>query len=238
MGGTIWLESEKGKGSTVSFQLKLAKVLKGKTSVENKPQANPIRVFTPDEGEESRRLGSPVNDLSMLPKEKIRIAIAEDNMVNQKIAIKFVQKLGYPCEAFADGLQTVEALEKAAETSQPFMIVLMDCQMPRLDGYDATRQIRRHDNSLVKDVVIIALTASAIRGDYEKCLSAGMSNYLAKPVKQDMLRQMLDHYVKPHPPTGYNTPDTNGHSQTPPPASLTENHRPTSAPGLDLKEQG
>lgn len=171
MGGTIWLESEKDKGTTVSFRLRLSKVVKGAGSTGRSRNANPMQVFTPDDA------GSPSNgsnlDLSSLTRDQIRIAIAEDNPVNQKLAVKFVQKLGYPVEAFGDGALTVEALEQASADKNPFSIVLMDCQMPVLDGYEATRKIRRHSDPAIKNVVIIAMTASAIRGDREKCLEAG-----------------------------------------------------------------
>lgn len=226
MGGTIWLDSEKGVGTTVSFRLRLAKGSQNQGSTGDIPQANPMKVFTPDGEHQDRKLGGPMNDLSMYPPDLIRIAIAEDNAVNQKIAIRFVQKLGYPCEAYPDGQKTVEALEKAANEGKPFMIVLMDCQMPVLDGYDATRKIRQHPDPLVHDCVIIAMTASAIRGDREKCLEAGMSNYLAKPIKQEMLRHMLDNYIKPRALSSKPASETNGS----PNMEVADETRPTSAP--------
>lgn len=71
----------------------------------------------------------------------------------------------------------------------------MDVQMPILDGYNATREIRKHDNPLIRDILIIAMTASAIRGDREKCLEAGMNNYLAKPVRANTLKTLLESYL-------------------------------------------
>lgn len=100
--------------------------------------------------------------------------ISVDNLINQRIAISFVKKLGFKCEAFADGQKAIDALEKGITNGSPFHLVLMDVQMPVLDGYDATREIRKHRDPRIKDILIIAMTASAIRGDREKCLEAGM----------------------------------------------------------------
>lgn len=122
-------------------------------------------------------------DLSKIPRDQLRICIAEDNAINQKIAISFVQKLGFKCAAFGDGRKAIDALEIASAEGRPYHLVLMDVQMPNLDGYDATREIRKHHNPVIRDVLIIAMTASAIQGDREKCLEAGMNNYLAKPVR-------------------------------------------------------
>jgi CheY-like chemotaxis protein len=125
----------------------------------------------------------------------LKVCIAEDNPINQKIAINFVKKLGFYCEAFGDGQQAVDALGRASKDGKPFHLVLMDVQMPVLDGYNATREIRKHEDPHVRGVLVIAMTASAIRGDREKCLEAGMNNYLAKPVRADMLKQMLESYL-------------------------------------------
>jgi DNA-binding response OmpR family regulator len=86
-------------------------------------------------------------------------------------------------------------LGKASKEGNPFHLVLMDVQMPVLDGYNATREIRKHPDPRVSDILVIAMTASAIRGDREKCLEAGMNNYLAKPVRADTLKQMLESYL-------------------------------------------
>ncbi|KAI7159300.1 hypothetical protein KC324_g13625, partial [Hortaea werneckii] len=96
---------------------------------------------------------------------------------------------------FGDGQQAVDALGRASKEGDPFHLVLMDVQMPVLDGYNATREIRKHPDLKVRDILVIAMTASAIRGDREKCLEAGMNNYLAKPVRADMLKQMLESYL-------------------------------------------
>ena len=139
-------------------------------------------------------------DLTRIPRSEIRICIAEDNPINQKIAMSFVTRLGLKCEAFNDGKQAVEALRQKSKENCEFHLVFMDCQMPIMDGYDATRAIRQDSDPNVREVIIIAMTASAIRGDREKCLEAGMNNYLAKPVRQNVLSAMLDEYLS-NPPT-------------------------------------
>jgi CheY-like chemotaxis protein len=133
--------------------------------------------------------------LSKIPKEKIRVCIAEDNAINRKIAISYVKKLGMVCEAYEDGKLAWDALRQKSQEGDPFHLVLMDVQMPVLDGYEATKAIRRDPDPNVNKVVIIAMTASAIRGDREKCLEAGMNDYLAKPVRQNVLKAMLDEYM-------------------------------------------
>jgi CheY-like chemotaxis protein len=153
-----------------------------------------MAIFTPpalEDGPGSRALVS----LAGIPRDQLRVCIAEDNPINQKIAISFVKKLGFHCQAYGDGQQAVDALTKASKDGNPFHLVLMDVQMPVLDGYNATREIRKHPDPKVSDILVIAMTASAIRGDREKCLEAGMNNYLAKPVRADTLKQMLESYL-------------------------------------------
>lgn len=206
LGGRIWLESQVGVGTTVSFILPFEKAPKGASVGEAKPAAqdpDPMATWSSDDNETSSSVPPTPNyrDLTEIPRDQIRICIAEDNPINQKIATAFVTKLGIKCEAFGDGLQAVEALRHRSSTGQPFHIVLMDVQMPVLDGYDATRLIRKDDEANVRNVVIIAMTASAIRGDREKCLEAGMNNYLAKPVRAAVLKSMLENYLTPRPDT-------------------------------------
>lgn len=111
-------------------------------------------------------------------------------------AISFVQKLGFKCEAYVDGVKTIEGLERASENGRPFHLILMDCQMPSCDGYEATRRIRNHPDPTIRNLLIIAMTASAIQGDREKCLEAGMNNYLAKPVRAQTLKALLESYLE------------------------------------------
>ncbi|KAK4162260.1 Two-component system protein A [Cladorrhinum sp. PSN259] len=137
-------------------------------------------------------------DLSQIPKESLRIAIAEDNAINAKIAMQYMQRLGYPnVDTYDNGLKAVEGLRQKAEENNPYHIILMDVQMPVLDGYEATKMLRNDPLESVRSVLVIAMTASAIQGDREKCLAAGMNDYLAKPVRSEVLKRKLEMYVAP-----------------------------------------
>ncbi|KAK4980882.1 Chk1 protein kinase [Elasticomyces elasticus] len=203
MQGRIWMESTLGVGTTVLFRLPFQKVLKTTDpqgmSTSKAQDVDPMAIFSPPTEPNSNPTSPAVRRLASVPREDLKIAIAEDNMINQRIAKSFVQKLGFECEAFGDGQQTVDALTRASQEGKPFHLVLMDIQMPVLDGYDATREIRKHPDPAVQEVLIIALTASAIAGDRSKCLDVGMNNYLAKPIRANMLKQMLESYLNQTP---------------------------------------
>ncbi|KAL8403026.1 hypothetical protein RB594_008329 [Gaeumannomyces avenae] len=144
---------------------------------------------------------APYLDLTRVPRDQIRICVAEDNAINQKIAIQYAQRLGYTrVDAYDNGLKAVEGLRQKAKEDEPYHIILMDVQMPVLDGYEATKLIRRDPIEAVSKILVIAMTASAIQGDREKCLAAGMNDYLAKPVRSEVLKKKLEAYVGTAPP--------------------------------------
>jgi CheY-like chemotaxis protein len=125
--------------------------------------------------EETSATGSPQADL--------RILIAEDNESNQKVIVSMLKRLGYQADVVSNGKEVLQALEHAH-----YDLLLMDVKMPEMDGLEATRIIRRR---LHNEIKIIAITAYALKGDREKCLEAGMDDYISKPVSMEELKRML-----------------------------------------------
>lgn len=124
------------------------------------------------------------------PTAKLKILLAEDNLVNQKVALKQLESLGYKADVAANGSEVLKLLEKV-----PYDLILMDCQMPILDGYDTTREIHRLYS---QPPAIVAMTANAMKEDVEKCLNAGMDDYLSKPVSKAMLAAALERWSCAH----------------------------------------
>lgn len=122
---------------------------------------------------------------------KFKILLAEDNLTNQKLTVKILSKLSLNCDIASNGAEAVEAYN-----SRNYDLILMDCQMPEMDGYQATQRIRHIENTNGKNkhIPIIAITANAMAGDAEKCLNAGMDNYLSKPIDKTKLIDIISEY--------------------------------------------
>ncbi|MDB9313028.1 response regulator [Spirulina sp. CS-785/01] len=139
------------------------------------PQPTPISVSVQSQPDEQNLLSHQI---------PLRILLAEDNVVNQKVALNMLKKLGYRADVVANGQEVLDALRR-----QPYDLVLMDVQMPEMDGIEATRQIRQHNHWV--NVTIIAMTANAMQGDREACLAVGMNDYISKPIRIQTLTETL-----------------------------------------------
>ncbi len=144
-----------------------------------------------DSGAEADRCIIAKKDIGEERKRKVGILLVEDNIVNQKVALKMIEKLGYFAHLAKNGQEAIEAVKKT-----PYDIVFMDCQMPVLDGFEATRTIREKTNGATNpQVPIVAMTAHAMKGAREECLAAGMDDYISKPVTPAAIYRMLQKWL-------------------------------------------
>lgn len=192
MGGKIELVSTEGQGTTARFTVTFSKAKEAAVGdCQTGSESVASRAVEPE------RSNTPYADFSHISRSDLRICIAEDNPVNQKIAVQFMQKLGFKyVDAYDNGLEAVEGMRAKSKEGMPYHIILMDVQMPVLDGYDATKLLRKDPDPAVRGILVIAMTASAIQGDREKCLESGMNDYLAKPVRSNVLKKKLDQYIQ------------------------------------------
>jgi CheY-like chemotaxis protein len=165
MGGSIWAESEVSKGSIFHFT-----IIAGAATGKQAASVLPIQL--------------PILNKCSTDRYPLRILLAEDNAINQKVALQMLKKIGYEADVAANGLEVLSAMEL-----QPYDLILMDIQMPVMDGIEAARNIRERWKNVPK---IIAITAYALEGDRERCIKAGMNDYISKPIQIEELQNKID----------------------------------------------
>jgi signal transduction histidine kinase/CheY-like chemotaxis protein len=184
MGGTIGLTSEPGRGSRFAVTLPLEKQAPVNRDDALSSTLDRVRALVVDD--------NAVAPPPARPLEGMRVLVVEDNAINQTVAVRTLERMGCRADAVANGVEALQVLSLMQYDS-----VLMDCQMPEMDGYEATREVRRRETGLRRHVPIIAMTANAMAGDREKCLEAGMDDYLAKPIRREELMRTLLRWKAP-----------------------------------------
>jgi PAS domain S-box-containing protein len=180
MGGNINVESEKGKGSRFFFTAKL-----------KKQKYIAVPSITGRLSEEANESIADVDQHNLLKKErgKYKLLLAEDNLINQIVALRILSDCGYNITPVNNGIEVLNILKEKS-----FDLILMDVQMPEMDGYSATGEIRKLNN-IAAGIPIIALTAHALMGDKEKCLEAGMNDYVSKPIVPEKFVKVIDKWL-------------------------------------------
>jgi PAS domain S-box-containing protein len=173
MGGQIWVESAEGKRSTFFFT-GVFKVIAQKAA----------------EAPDAKQQEEKIDEAALPPIKELKILLAEDNLVNQKITARILEKQGWQVAAVANGKEVIERLDR-----EPFDVVLMDVQMPVLDGLEATKIIRENEKSTGKHVPIIALTARAMKEEKESFVESGMDGYVSKPIDRKKLFEEIENII-------------------------------------------
>lgn len=199
MGGSIQVESSVGQGSVFSFSILLPRIRHARRQ-QSDQDANdgpgddaPALIEEPTPHNQSAPSLVPVEPPQARVPNMVTILIAEDNLVNQRLALRQIKKLGYDAEVVSNGVEAVDALAK-----RRYDLILMDMQMPEMDGLTAAISIRAAEKAAGSTPIpIVAMTANAMPDDRAACLAAGMNDYLTKPVKIDTLRGVLEQWIAP-----------------------------------------
>lgn len=186
MGGKIEVLSEEGKGSSFNFDIKV----KAQFATTAKVSYDGDVIRTEQKEMETGVLEKKDEGELTSARSEHHVLLAEDNLINQKVSIKILNRAGYNVTAVGSGSEVLEAIDK-----DKFDLILMDIQMPGVDGYAATKEIRKLNNGYSK-IPIVALTAHALVGDREKCIKAGMNDYLTKPIAANKLIDKIDTILK------------------------------------------
>jgi signal transduction histidine kinase/ActR/RegA family two-component response regulator len=166
MGGRIWVDSYVGKGSSFHFTVRLGRVQ--------------------DQLDQSK----PVQRAVRKAMQALRILLAEDNEVNRQVAVEFLEMRGHSVEVAHDGAEALEAYHR-----EKFDVILMDIQMPKMDGFQATTVIRQREKTTGRHIPIIAMTGYAMKGDRQRCLDNGMDAYICKPIRSQELFEVLESFT-------------------------------------------
>jgi len=192
-----------GTGLGVATARRLVQLMHGSMGVESQAgQGTTFWFLVPLEAAAAPRAPAPAGLARAALSHRGRILIVDDNPVNQLVAQRAVDRFGYAAQVVSGGEEALAAIREAARQRAPFDAVLMDCQMPDMDGYETTAAIREWENGRLR-VPIIALTANCVDGDREKCLDSGMDDYLAKPFRLASLESTLERWIaSPASPVG------------------------------------
>jgi CheY-like chemotaxis protein len=180
MGGRMWVESEEGEGSTFHFTIRCTSAAVAPSSSQTAPLPETVAAGM-----------QPADDAWQPGNHRARILLAEDNGVNQLLARRILEKHGFHVTVVANGKQAVASLEQT-----DFDLVLMDVQMPTMGGFEAAGLIRANEARRRRRVPIVAMTAHALKGDRERCIDAGMDDYVSKPIDAAVLIATVNRWLE------------------------------------------